>query len=48
MQNAISQQNLAIFLVATDLEIIIIQILLGKGQIKNLDRIVSVRTGTYL
>ena len=42
-----SQQNLAVFLVATDSENIIIQILHGKGQIKVLARIVILRTGTY-
>ena len=43
-----SQQNLAVFSAATDSENIIIQILHRKGQIKNLARIVIVRTGTYL
>ena len=33
-KNANSQQNLAVFLAATDSKNIIIQILLGKGQIK--------------
>ena len=43
-----SQQNLAVFSAAKDSENIIVQILHRKGQIKNLDRIVIVRTGTYL
>ena len=43
-----SRQNLAVFSAATDSEIIIIQLLHGKGQIKTLDRIVILRTGTYL
>ena len=47
-KHAHSQQNLAVFLAATDSENIIIQILDGKGQIKNLARIVINRTGTYL
>ena len=47
-KNANSQQNLAVFSAATDSENVMIQILHGKGQIKNLDRIVIVRTGTYL
>ena len=46
-KNANSQQNFAVLSAATDSEIIIIHILHGKGQIKN-DRIVMVRTGTYL
>ena len=48
MKNAYSQQNFAVFSAATDSEIIIIQVLIGKGQIKKLERLVIVRTGTYL
>ena len=48
MKTANSQQNLAVFPAAIDSENIIIQILHRKGQIKNLDIIVIVRTGTYL
>ena len=40
--------QILVFLAATYSEIIIIQILHGIGQIKDLDRIVIVRTGTYL
>ena len=47
-KNANSQQNHAVFLAATDSENKIIQILRKKGQIKNLNRIVIVRKGTYL
>ena len=47
-KNAHSQQNLAVSSTATDLENIIIQIPHENGQIKNLDRIVIVRTGTCL
>ena len=47
-KNANSQQNHAIFSAATDSENVIIQILHEKGQIKNLDGIVIVRTGTHL
>ena len=47
-KNTNSQENLAVFLAATDSEIIIIQILHRKGQIKKMDRIVFVRTGTFL
>ena len=43
-----SQQNLAVFSAAKDSENIIVQIQHRKGQIKNLDRIVIVMTGTYL
>ena len=44
-KNANSEQNLAVFLAAPDSENIIFQILHRKGQIKNLDRNVIVRTG---
>ena len=47
-ENANSQQNLAVFLAATDSENISIQIIHRKGQIKKLDRVVIVRTGIYL
>ena len=47
-KNTHSQENLVVFSAATDSEIIIIQILHGKGHIKKLDRIVIFRTGTYL
>ena len=47
-KNVNLQQNFAFFSTATDSENIIIQAVHGKGQIKNVDRIVIVRTGTYL
>ena len=47
-KNTNSQQNLVVFSAATDSENNIIQLLQRKGQIKKLDRIVIVRTGTYL
>ena len=47
-KKANSQQNHAVYQVATDSENKIIQILHRKGQIKNLNRIVIVRTGNYL
>ena len=43
-----SQPDIAVFLVAVDSENKIIQILHGNGQKIKLDRIVNIRTGTYL
>ena len=47
-KDANSQQNLAVFMAATDSESIIIQILHREGQIKKMDKILIVGTGTYL
>ena len=47
-KKANSQQNHAVFLAATDSENKNFQILQRKGQIKYLNRIVIIRTGTYL
>ena len=43
-----SQPDIAVFSVAVDSENKIIQILHGNGQKIKLDRIVNIRTGTYL
>ena len=47
-KNANSQQKIAVFSAATDSENKIIQMLHRKGQKIKLDRIVIIRTGTYL
>ena len=48
MKNVNSQPNIAVFSAAIDSENKIIQILHRNGQKIKLDRIVIVRTGTYL
>ena len=48
MKNANSKPNIAVFSEAIDSQNKIIQILHRKGQKIKLDRIVIVRTGTYL
>ena len=47
-KNVNSQPDIAVFSVAVDSENKIIQILHGNGQKIKLDRIVNIRTGTYL
>ena len=47
-ENAISQQNLAVFLAGIDSRNKIIEMLHRKGQKNVFDKIVIIRTGTYL
>ena len=47
-ENAISQQNFAVFLAGIDSRNKIIKMLHRKGQKNVFDKIVIIRTGTYL